>query len=459
MKTIISTNPGKGYEKLGEVTASTEEEISNAVKLAKKATLTWSKLSLEERKNHLLRLYKAFENQSEKIQQTVSNEVGKTLKDAKFRFEKGMELFSWYLENSNKALLPEKTHEDKSSIHKIYYEPYGVTAVIAPWNHPFQMALWGIVPNLLVGNTVVFKHSEECPLTGKILDQAFKEANLPADIFTQIYGDREEGKFLLDQQVDLIWFTGSTVAGQNIFEKAGKKFVKSILELGGSNATIVFEDIDISEYLDKIFFKRFGNCGQSCDALKRLLVHESIFDETLEKLKVFLENKNFNSNDLENTDIGPLSAKRQLELIESQINDAVDKGAKIITGGKPSNKLNGAYFEPTIITNLNTNMRIWKEEVFGPSLSVIPFKTEEEAIEIANCTEYGLGAVVFSKNLERAKRVASKLEAGTVEINQTSHWHHSNPFGGYKKSGMGREHGILGLREITQVKVISEPKV
>ena len=134
MKTIISTNPGKGYEKLGEVTASTEEEIISAVKLANKATLTWSKLSLEERKSHLLRLYKAFENQSEKIQQTVSNEVGKTLKDAKFRFEKGMELFSWYLENSNKALLPEKTHEDKSSIHKIYYEPYGVTAVIAPWN-------------------------------------------------------------------------------------------------------------------------------------------------------------------------------------------------------------------------------------------------------------------------------------------------------------------------------------
>ncbi|MEZ4754207.1 MAG: aldehyde dehydrogenase family protein [Bdellovibrionota bacterium] len=458
MKKIISTNPGKGYEVIGEVIASTRDEIVTAVAQAKAAEENWHLIGQAARNKYISKLCSLFEANADRIQEMSSMEVGKTRADAKFRFEGGISLIRWLIENSEQILKPEITHEDANSLHKIYYEPYGTVAVITPWNHPFQMFIWGVIPNLLVGNTVVVKHSEECPLTGQLLDELIKEVGLPEGVYAQIFGDREEGKILTDQAVDMIWFTGSTSAGQDIFAKAGKKFVKSVLELGGSNANIIFEDVDVTEHLDKIFFKRFGNCGQSCDALKRLLVHESIVDDTLELLKNFVENKKFGSNAEAETEIGPLAAKRQAVLLQSQIDDALGKGAKIITGGKISDKLDGAYFEPTIITNLNDSMRIWSEEVFGPSLSVIPFKTEAEAIEIANCTEYGLGAVVFSKDLDRAKRVAKKLKAGTVEINEASHWHHNNPFGGYKKSGMGREHGVTGLRELCQVKVISETK-
>jgi len=455
MKKIVSTNPAVGYQHIGEVVASTKAEIVAATVSAKEASLEWGYLEQHERTEFLEKVHSVFESHADEIQEIVSNEVGKTRADSKFRFESGMKKFRWCLDNVEQALAPVQTIKDETSVHHMHYEPLGVAAVISPWNHPFQMALWGLIPNLLVGNTVVFKISEECPLTGVLIEKMMKEAKLPEGVFNEIYGDGEEGAFLADQDVDLLWFTGSSKVGCEIFEKAGKKFIKSILELGGSNAMIVFDDVDVAQYLDKIFFKRFGNCGQSCDALKRLLVHESIFDSTVEQLKTFISSKKFGLGTDEDTVVGSLAAARQVDLLESQVNDATSKGAKAVCGGKRSNEFDGAYFEPTLLTGLNDSMRLWDEEAFGPSLSVIPFSTEQEAIEIANCTEYGLGAVVLSKDLERAERVAKRMKAGTVEINSASHWHSENPFGGYKKSGMGREHGVLGLRELCQVKVIS----
>ncbi|NND65714.1 MAG: aldehyde dehydrogenase family protein, partial [Gammaproteobacteria bacterium] len=224
------------------------------------------------------------------------------------------------------------------------------------------------------------------------------------------------------------------------------------------NAGIVLEDTPLADFAAKMIDKRFHNNGQSCDALKRLLVHRSIFDDCLSQLKTELENRTFGLNSGNNTNIGPVAAQRQLDLLKDQVDDAISKGATAITGGKPSPTLKGAYFEPTILANVTPDMRAWSEELFGPVLSVIPFDTEQEAIDIANGTEYGLGALVFSADLDRAHRVANQLQAGTVEINHASHWLSCNPFGGYKKSGMGREHGLMGFHELCQVKVISADK-
>jgi acyl-CoA reductase-like NAD-dependent aldehyde dehydrogenase len=229
--------------------------------------------------------------------------------------------------------------------------------------------------------------------------------------------------------------------------------------MGGSSPSVVFDDVDLPGIIPRIYAKRFSNCGQSCNATKRLIVHESIFDEAVELLKSEIESKKLGHPDDEETDIGPLVAERQLKLLKEQIKDAAEKGAKIITGGKSPEDLKGAYFEPTLMTNISKDMRVWKEEVFGPALPVVKFKTEEEAVNLANDTKFGLGSNVYSKDKDRAKKVASRIKAGTVEINGASRWKtHLNPFGGYKQSGMGREHGITGFRELTQIKVVSRRK-
>ena len=217
------------------------------------------------------------------------------------------------------------------------------------------------------------------------------------------------------------------------------------------------DDGNFDKIIENVYTKRFMNCGQVCDAAKRLIVHESIFDEVIKKLKAHIETKTVGDAENKNTDIGPLVSKRQLDVLKSQVNDAHKKGAKIIIGGKTPEGLKGAYYMPTILTNIKFDMRVWKEEVFGPVLPVVSFKTEEEAIKLANDTAYGLGAQIYSNDRERAKRVASKIDAGCIDINGGNHWSTAaNPFGGYKCSGMGRELGKHGLQELCQIKVISE---
>lgn len=231
-----------------------------------------------------------------------------------------------------------------------------------------------------------------------------------------------------------------------------------MLECGGSAPGIIFEDADVVKVLETVYLNRFSNCGQSCDALKRLIVHKSCFDEVVEKLKVLLDAKKVGDPEEEDTDIGPLVAKRQLELLESQVDDAVKKGAKVITGGKRPKGLQGAYYEPTVLVNTKPDMRVWQEEVFGPVLPVVSFDTQEQAIELANDTKYGLGAYVFTEDKEKAERVASKIESGMVSINNASYLQPRSPFGGYKESGIGREHGRFGFEELIQVKVVAMEK-
>ncbi|MEK6868786.1 MAG: aldehyde dehydrogenase family protein, partial [Nanoarchaeota archaeon] len=282
--------------------------------------------------------------------------------------------------------------------------------------------------------------------------------SLPKGVFSEVYGAGDIGSKLLHQDIDLSWFTGSSKIGKEIYKIGAGKFIKVILEMGGSNPGIMFKDADIGKFIDKLYMKRFVACGQSCDGLKRLIVEEPIFNEVVEKLKNKIESKIVGDPDNEETDIGSLVAKRQLDLLDEQVKDAINKGAKIVTGGKKPSNLKGAYYIPTILTNITKDMRVWNEEVFGPVLVIVPFKHEDEAIALANDTKYGLGALVFTNDKKRAERVASKIEAGTIEINSAIHWITCNPFGGYKESGMGREHGILGFQELCQIKLISKEK-
>lgn len=455
MKKLISTNPAKNYQVIGSVQISPLSEIKQKVTEANKTKLAWKELGVKKRIQLLQPIYNEFVKRKKEIALLTAKEIGTPVSNVLEDLDWDEDYFKWFLEYGEKYLSDEISYKDKKQLHTIVYEPIGVAAVIVPWNFPWGNFLWGVIPNLIAGNTVILKHSEECPLMGKLIEEIMKKAKLPKGVFSEIYGDGKVGDQLTDQDIDLIWFTGSSKIGKYLYKKAGEKYIKAILEMGGSNPAIVFEDADINQIIDKLYAKRFGNCGQTCDALKRLLVHKSLFNKVVEKLKEMAEAKIVGEPEDKKTQMGPLVAKRQLDLLESQVEDAVKKGAKIIIGGRRPKNLNGAYYLPTILTNVKKNMRVWNEEVFGPVLIAIPFETEKEAIELANNTNYGLGAQIYTKDRKLALRVASKIEAGNIDINLANHWLACTPFGGYKESGMGREHGAIGFRELCQIKVVA----
>ncbi|MDP3948185.1 MAG: aldehyde dehydrogenase family protein [bacterium] len=455
---LISTNPADNYSVVGEVGISDDSEIAEKVRKAQAAKISWKELGVKKRIELLKPLCEEFAKRQEEIAELITKEISKPITQSLNEAKGYVEDFEWFLDNVESAISDEITFEDKDSIHKIVYEPIGVAAVITPWNFPFGMAVWGIIPNLLVGNTVIFKISEECPLVGKLIEEVFLNHNLPEGVFAEVYGPGDTGKKLSEENINLIWFTGSSRTGKSLYKTAADKFIKAILEMGGSNPCIVFEDADLNKASEIIYWGRFQNCGQVCNAIKRLIVHESIVDTLSSELKSTLESKQIGDPKDEKTDIGSLVAKRQLDLLKEQVDDALEKGAKIIAQLPLAKNLKGAFYPPTILGNITKDMRIWKEEAFGPVLPVVTFKTEQEAIELANDTPYGLGSRVFSKDEARAQRVALKMEAGTVEVNAGNRWLSYNPFGGYKQSGMGREHGVLGFRELCQVKVISSSK-
>lgn len=457
MTKIISTNPGRGYEVLGEATVSSREEIKDRIKSAKKAGESWGTISVSERVDILRKLIAKFQENKEKLASLACKEMGMPISNSLSDFDDAMRYFNWYIDNAEKFLAPEISYKDDNVVNTVFLEPVGVVAVIVPWNYPMSNFVWGCGQNLVAGNTIVFKHSEECPLFGKLLEEIITGC-LPEGVFSEIYGDGEIGDLLIHEDVDLICFTGSSKTGKYIYKVAAEKFIRTVLEMGGSAPGIIFEDANLDNVLESIYFGRFYNSGQSCDALKRLIVHESRMEETIIKLKEILGSKKVGDPQDKSTDIGPLVAKRQLDLLESQVADAIEMGAKIINGGNKLSGLEGAYYEPTMLTNIKNDMRVWREEVFGPVLPIVSFKTEEEAIALANDTAYGLGSYIFTEDKEKAARVSSRLKSGMVSINNSSYLQPSSPFGGYKQSGLGREHGKYGFADITQIKVVATEK-
>lgn len=456
---LISKNPSRNYEVLGKVSVSSEAEIKHAVSIAKEAIPIWSNLSLDTRCNHIQSFINISKSRAEEIAQLIAKETGRPITSARANVEGGFEYLEAYIKMADKYLSPQVTYESDKEIHKILREPRGVTVAILPWNYPYMNVAWQCGQALIAGNTIVYKNSEENPLFSQLLEELISKSDIPKGVFNIVYGDEKAGEFLVHQDIDMISFTGSTKVGQELTKIAAEKFIPIVTELGGSSPLILFEDIEITdEIIAYIAGRRFKNAGQACDAVKRLIVHKSKFEEVIKKLSAFVSKQKVGDALEEDTEIGPLIAERQVDLIEEQVQDSINKGAKVITGGKRPGKLQGAYYLPTILTNVSRDMRVWKEETFGPVLPVISFTAEKEAIEFANDTEYGLTAHVLTKDKALFQRVASQIKAGSIGHNQIGFWSPLNPFGGYKKSGMGRTHGSFGFYESTQAKIISMEK-
>lgn len=455
---IASTNPSRDYEVIGEVAVTPNDEIARKVAEANQAKAAWRKLGVAKRVELIRSVRDLLKQNADDIAALITKEIGTPITECKDEVSWDWGYFDWFLDNAESSLAPETTHEDDSLLYRVHYEPTGSVAVITPWNLPFDMFVWGVVPNLLAGNTVIYKAAEECVLTGKLLEEIMHRAGLPTGVFSVTHGDAAQGEFLVQQDIDMIWFTGSSEVGKKLYETAGKKFIKGIMEMGGSNPAIVFADADLAKVVQTVKFKRYSFAGQTCDAVKRLIVHEDVAKELTDMLKAEIAIIVVGDPEDEATQMGPLASKKQLDMLMAQVDDAVSHGAKVVIGGRQPENFNGAYYLPTILTNVSQSMRVWNEEVFGPVLPIVTFATEEEAIRLANDTPYGLSAQIYTTDKQTALRLASEIEAGAVDINGTGHFKPFNPFGGYKASGAGREHGIHGFRELCQMKLISEEK-
>lgn len=457
MATLQITNPSNSYKVIGEVEISTLDEIKAKVAKAHSAKKTWRELGVTGRIELLHKVSAAFAENKEHFAKLEAEEMGMPIKEALEDFDFGLDYFNSYLDTGEEHLKSLVTLENDKERHEVFKEPYGVAACIVPWNFPFANWVWQCGQNLVAGNTVVFKHSEETQLCGKLIEEIVNSV-LPEGVFNEIYGDGSVGEQLVNQDVNLVCFTGSSATGIKIKQATASRLLPVCLELGGSAPGIIFEDADIEEVAGTIFTARFMACGQMCDALKRLIVHESKADEIIAKLTSLIKEKKVGDASDSNTDFGPLVAERQLKLLEEQVADAVSKGAKVLIGGKKPEGLDGAYYEPTLLTNITSDMRVWQEEVFGPVLPIVTFTNEAEAIQKANDTKYGLGAYIFTADNERFMRVAHQLESGMVSQNTLSYINTCNPFTGYKMSGGGREHAQFGFDEVTQIKVIAREK-
>jgi len=453
-------NPAKKYEVVGEVDISTEQQVTEAVAIAHKSQAAWQGLTVAERVEAIGSFVEICKKRTEDFARIITLETGRPIFSSRSDVVKGVSCFEDYLSTAEEYLAPKVTLENDSEIHTVYREPWGVIATICPWNFPFTNVAWQCGQALLAGNAIVYKSSEENPLFAKLLAGIIAESGLPEGIFNILYGGGDIGECLARADVNKISFTGSFAVGHKLTQVAAEKFIPITTELGGSNPYIIFEDALLDEAdIENIYSRRFLHSGQFCTSVKRLIVHESKFDEVVEKLAKAITVKKIGDPLDDQTQIGPLVALRQLEKLEGQIKDAIDKGAKVVIGGKRPAGLQGAYYEPTILTNIATDMRVWTEETFGPVLPVISFKTEEEAIALANDTEYGLSSYILTNDRELFNRLSPKLQAGMIAqksvINLLARY---NPFGGYKHSGMGRENGEYGFHDVTQIKVVSQLK-
>lgn len=441
---------------VGETKISTKSETENVITLAKKAFSKWRKLSVKERIEFIKKYKEAIIKNKGKIAKLTSTEMGKPLTQAFDDVIFEAKFLDYYIENGEKFLEEEIIHKEKGKIFKTIFEPYGVCACISPWNFPLSMMNSGVIPALIAGNTVVFKPSEYTTLTQKFCFELLQKTGLPENIANIVIGAGEVGKILIDSPVDLVWFTGSTKVGQEIYAKCGQKFIKCLAEMGGSSAGIIFTDANLENAVEQIYWARFLNAGQVCSAVKRLFVERSIAKKFLKKLVQRVGTAKI-GNPVENVDIGPLVSAKQLEKLEKQVKDALLKGAKIETGGKrpgdPKLK-DGNYFEPTILTNVKQDMVVLTEETFGPVLPIVQFETIKEVVELVNSIEYGLTNEIYTSDLKKAEDLAKDLQSGTVAINTDSYFEPYFPFGGRKKSGVGREYGRVGMQEFCQLKSI-----
>lgn len=450
---LVSINPNTG-QKIGEIEITHPSNVEDIVQKARAAHSVWSSLKIEERINILKNAKSILYQERESIARLITEENGKPIFES-FSTEiiPTLSLLDYYIKNAKKFLRP---HYERIKlpvmIHKkswIEYVPYGVVGIISPWNYPLLLPMGQIIPALVAGNSVVFKPSEWTSIVGQKIKEIFDKANLPSNVFNVIFGETETGQALVQSSIDKLFFTGSTKVGKLISKAASEKLLPVSLELGGKDPAIILEDADLERTVHGILWGSLMNSGQTCVSIERVYVAEKIYDQFLARLIDEIQKLSSYSGS-EFYDFSNIKLNKQVETIKEHIYDAISKGAKIHYGGKIENN----FIQPTILVNVNHSMKVMKEETFGPIIPVMKFKTIDEAINLANDSDYGLSASIWTKNITLGKSIAKKIQAGSVLINDCISYFGAGEavIGGIKMSGNGRVHSKSGLMEMVYEK-------
>jgi succinate-semialdehyde dehydrogenase/glutarate-semialdehyde dehydrogenase/succinyl-CoA reductase len=448
--TISTINPAT-EEVISTYDSMTKEQIQNQVARAKSAFLEWRE-NLEKRRSCLYALTEYLRKNKIKLAEVATREMGKVVKEAISEVEKCAWALEFYADNGANFLSDEVLNTDARKSF-ITFEPLGVIGSIMPWNFPYWQALRFAAPSLIAGNVIVMKPSSVTIQCGLEMEAACKQAGFPDGVFQTLVGSSETATHLIEADTNAITFTGSTKVGAAVGQKAASLLKKCVLELGGSDPFIVLEDADVEKAANGAVKGRFINCGQSCIASKRFFVSKKLADKFIEKFVHNASRLQIGDPMLIENDMGPLVNKAALENITSIVDDAKKKGAEILLGGERKGD-KGYYYKPTILRGVKADMRIAREETFGPVAPITVFEDEKVAIRMANDSEYGLGASIWTENLNKAESLSKKIESGIVTVNNVVISDPRIPFGGIKHSGYGRELSKYGMLEFVNIKSI-----
>ena len=443
-------------ETIGRAPVQTVADLDDAIARAKAAQPGWEALGHEKRSELLLAAADAIDANAEALAQLLSREQGKPLNGPNARFELGA-CTAWLRTNATTVLEPQVLVDDENLHAELVYKAAGVVGAIGPWNWPLMITIWQIGPSLRMGNTVVAKPSEYTPLSVLAMIAVINEV-LPADVLIGISGDREIGARLASHpDVDKIMFTGSTATGRKIVEASAGNLARLTLEMGGNDAGIVLPGTDPAAIAEDLFWGAFINTGQTCAAMKRLYVHDSVYDQVVDALAGIASSMPIGNGLDENNVLGPLQNKAQFDIVSRLVDDAKARGARIVTGGEAAPELGELFYRPTIVADIDNDAALVQEEQFGPALPIIRYTDVDEAFAQANAVEVGLGASVWSSDPEAAREAATRMQSGTVWINSHGGLHPMVPFGGVKGSGYGLEFGVEGLKSVSVTQVVSGP--
>ncbi|SRR5579875_2582949 len=441
---------------LGTIPAGSEKDVDMAVKAARKAFESWRNMSMSKRSEMLHEVARLIRKYKEELARIETLNVGIPISQTRSQVERAAENFDFFADMLTK-LSEEVYVDDDKFINYVIRSPIGVAGLITPWNTPLMLETWKIAPCLAAGDTCVLKPAEWTPMSANKLAEIMQEAGIPAGVFNIVHGIGElSGAALVAHPyVRLISFTGETVTGMEIMRNGASTLKRFSMELGGKNPAIIFADADLKRALDAVIFMAYSLNGERCTANSRVLIEESVYDEFLSMLAERVEKIRIGDPFDERTELGPLVRPEHWQRVKNYIDIGIKEGAKLLYGGdRPKGFDEGNYLSPTLFADGNSEMKIFKEEIFGPVLLAMKFKNEEEAISLANDVVYGLTAYIWTKDVERANRLAQAIEAGMIWINSHNVRDLRTPFGGAKYSGIGREGGKYSFDFYMETKTV-----
>ena len=450
---LQSINPAT-LELINETAELSDEQINQKLDLATKTYASWKKTTFSERSKLMQQAAKHLRDNKARYAKLITQEVGKTLAAAEAEVEKSAFACDYYAERAETFLSPEHIETDASDSY-VRFDPIGPVLAVMPWNFPFWQVFRFAAPALMAGNVGLLKHASNVMLSAQAIEETFTAAGFPEGVFLNMaIGSKKVEQIIRDPRIKAATLTGSEYAGSQVAMQAGEEIKTTVLELGGSDPFIVLSDANIDEAAETAVIARLqANTGQSCIAAKRFIVHEDVAQEFISKLKANVEALVVGDPTDPKTIVGPLANEQMVRDIERQVSESIAMGAKVVTGGRKPD-IKGHFYMPTILSDIKRDMPVMREEVFGPVIPVYVVSSIEEAIEVANDSDYGLGSTIFSSDTNKAKELAKQVESGCVFINNQVKSDPRLPFGGVKKSGYGRELSHYGIKEFVNIKTV-----